>query len=327
MRVRPLNVIPMLTRNAWRLPDDAKNAMRLRGQDATIRAMRNLNLLRCHPASRALCAMAMLALAACTNLGSSLQIDSTSHQSIGQDSRAQHLILHFTTINNKLSIEVLTRGAVSSHYLVTEPEDGVPPKIYQFVPDHRRAFHAGVSSWKGAAGLNASSIGIEIVNRGYYDTKEGRVWVDFPKEQIDLVIELVKKIVKEHDIRPDRILGHSDIAPGRKNDPGPKFPWKRFADEGIIPWPDEAMVKVKLAEFEKQLPDVAWFQEKLNAHGFSITTTGIMDAPTISALEAFQMKYRQSRFDGVADAETGALLEVVNSKSGFRVKTEARKQP
>jgi N-acetylmuramoyl-L-alanine amidase len=272
----------------------------------------------------ALIALLAFSLGGCAALKTELPIDSTSYQSIGQDSRAQHLILHFTTISNRLSIEVLTRGSVSSHYLVTEPEEGVPPKIYQFVPDHRRAFHAGVSYWKGAAGLNASSIGIEIVNRGYSDTKEGRIWHEFPKEQMDLVIELVKKIVKEHDIRPDRILGHSDIAPGRKNDPGPKFPWRRFADEGIIPWPDEAMVKARQAEFEGALPDIAWFQEKLVAHGFSLPVTGTMDAPTMNALEAFQMKYRQSKFNGLADPETGALLAVATSKDGFRVKDVKR---
>lgn len=249
-----------------------------------------------------------------------LEVDVTSHRSISQDSRAQHLVLHFTTINNEASIRVLTLGAVSSHYLVTEPENGVPPKIYQFVPEHRRAFHAGVSSWKGAAGLNASSIGIEIVGKGYTDTPEGRIWHDFPKEQIDLVIALTKGIVKEHQIRPDRVVGHSDIAPGRKNDPGPKFPWKRFADEGIIPWPDEAMVAAKQREFEAKLPDTAWLQQKLTAHGFNVPVTNAYDQTTKNAVEAFQMKYRQAKFDGLLDAETAALLDVATRAEGFRVR-------
>ncbi len=257
---------------------------------------------------------------ACASGPTPLKIDSTTFSSIGQDSRAQHLILHFTTINNRLSIYVLTQGAVSSHYLVTEPEDNEPPKIYQFVPDHRRAFHAGVSYWKGAAGLNASSIGIEIVNKGYTDTPEGRVWHEFPKEQMDLVIELVKKVAKEHAIRPDRILGHSDIAPGRKNDPGPKFPWKRFADEGIIPWPDEAMVQARKIAFEQALPDVKWFQQKLTAFGFNVSATGELDVTTKQALEAFQMKYRQRLFNGLPDPETGAILDVATTENGFRVR-------
>jgi N-acetylmuramoyl-L-alanine amidase len=266
---------------------------------------------------------AALTVAGCSTSPRPLAIDATTFSSVGQDSRAQHLILHFTTVNNRLSIYILTQGAVSSHYLVTEPEDGEPPKIYQFVPDHRRAFHAGVSYWKGAAGLNASSIGIEIVNKGYTDTPEGRVWHEFPKEQIDLVIELVRKVAKEHAIRPDRILGHSDIAPGRKNDPGPKFPWKRFADAGLIAWPDDAMVQARKAAFEKSLPDVKWFQQKLTAFGFNVAATGELDAPTKNALEAFQMKYRQSLFNGLPDHETAAILDVVTTENGFRVKPAA----
>jgi N-acetylmuramoyl-L-alanine amidase len=262
---------------------------------------------------------AFLALVTGCGTAPRLKIDSTSYESVSQDSRAQHLILHFTTIDNRRSIEVLTRGLVSAHYLVTEPEDGVPPKIYQFVPDHRRAFHAGVSFWKGAAGLNASSIGIEIVSKGYTDTPQGRVWHDFPKEQMDLVIELVKKIVREHQIRPERILGHSDIAPGRKNDPGPKFPWQRFADEGLIPWPDAQMVQQLQTQYANQLPDIAWFQQKLTAHGFYVPVTGNLDGVTRAALEAFQMKYRPSKFDGQPDAQTAALLDVVTGEQGFRV--------
>jgi N-acetylmuramoyl-L-alanine amidase len=266
--------------------------------------------------------LSVFALAGCASFV--LPIDSTSYSAKSQDSRVQHLVLHFTTIDNEKSIKVLTEDTVSSHYLVTERIGDAPPKIYQLVPEDRRAFHAGVSWWKGAAGLNASSIGIEIVNKGYTDTPQGRVWHEYQKEQMDLVIALSKDIVKRHDVRPDRVVGHSDIAPGRKNDPGPKFPWKRFADEGIIPWPDEAMVKAKQSEHERALPDAKWFQEKLTAHGFRVTTTGTMDALTTSALEAFQMKYRQSKFDGVADAETAALLDVATSKDGFRVKETKR---
>ncbi len=269
-------------------------------------------------------ALSALLLSGCAGFGERLnrpiEIDATSYQSVSQDSRAQHLVLHFTTINNEASIRVLTLGAVSSHYLVTEREDNVPPKIYQFVPDTRRAFHAGVSYWKGAAGLNASSIGIEIVGKGYTDTPDGRTWHEFPKEQMDLVIALTKKIVAEHNIRPDRIVGHSDIAPGRKNDPGPKFPWKRFADEGIIPWPDESLVVAKRIEFEAKLPEVSWVQQKLTAHGFNVPVTNTLDQITKNALEAFQMKYRPAKFDAVVDAETAALLDVVTRAEGFRVR-------
>ena len=150
---------------------------------------------------------------------------------IGQDSRAQFLIIHYTALDFPRSLKVLTEGAVSSHYLVRD----TPPTIYQLVDDSRRAYHAGLSSWKGQTQLNAASIGIEIVNLGYQDGPQGRTYFDFPTPQIDAVIELVKKIVADHGILPERILAHSDIAPQRKPDPGPRFPWKRFADAGLFP--------------------------------------------------------------------------------------------
>jgi N-acetylmuramoyl-L-alanine amidase len=237
-------------------------------------------------------------------------IDRT-YTSIGQDSRVQFLILHYTHVDFPTSLKLLTEGEVSSHYLVNNS----PPSIYRLVDENRRAYHAGVSYWKGATQLNASSIGIEIVNRGYDDTPNGRVWYEYPKEQIDTVITLVKKIVKDHQIKPERILGHSDIAPGRKVDPGPKFPWKRLADEGIIPWPDANRVAAQKIIFEQQLPDVAWFQKKLSQHGFAVPLNGELDKRTQDTVSAFQMKYRQALFDGVPDAETAALLEVITTEA------------
>jgi N-acetylmuramoyl-L-alanine amidase len=273
-----------------------------------------------NPSLLAVICSLLFSACATQNVSQSLNIDATSHTSKSQDSRVQHLVLHFTTIDNDASIRVLTQGAVSSHYLVSERVGNVEAKVFQLVPEDRRAFHAGLSSWKGQSGLNASSIGIEIVNKGYTDSPQGRTWHEYQPEQMDLVIALSKDIIKRHQIRPDRVVGHSDIAPGRKNDPGPKFPWKRFAEEGLIPWPNAAMVRTKQSEYEVALPDVAWFQEKLNAHGFSLQVTGIMDAPTQQTLEAFQMKYRQSKFDGMPDAETAALLAVATSKDGFIVR-------
>jgi N-acetylmuramoyl-L-alanine amidase len=130
---------------------------------------------------------------------------------------------------------------------------------------------------------------------------------------MDLVVALVKKIVKEHNVMPERILGHSDIAPLRKTDPGPRFPWKRLADEGIIPWPDEKLVAEKKVYYDTVLPNVLWFQQKLEAHGFSPPQTGELDKSTRAMIGAFQLKYRQASFDGTPDAETAALLDVMTS--------------
>ena len=237
-----------------------------------------------------------------------LRID-TTYTSIGHDSRAQYLVLHYTEGDFPRSLNVLTQGKVSSHYLVNSD----PPTIYRLVDESRRAWHAGVSSWQGQTQLNAASIGIEIVNPGYRDTPEGRIWYDYPQPQIDAVIALAKKIVAEHQIRPDRIVGHSDIAPQRKIDPGPRFPWKQLADAGLCSWPDAAQVAQRKADYDKVLPDVEWFQRKLARHGYAVPLTGLLDAETMRVVAAFQMHYRPFRFDGVPDAQTAALLDVLTS--------------
>ena len=252
----------------------------------------------------------LLTLLLVSGCATPLKIDKT-YTAVSQDSRVQYLILHFTAESMGGSVRVLTQGPVSSHYLVSDRQGDTQPKVYQLVDESRRAYHAGVSAWKGATALNASSIGIEIVNLGGRPGPNGLVFQDFDPEQIDRVIELTKDIVARHEIKPERILGHSDIAPTRKNDPGPKFPWKRFADAGLIPWPDAAAVVARKVAYDAALPDVKWFQEKLAQHGFALIVNGEQDALTTSVMAAFQMKYRPLRFDGMRDAETAALLDVL----------------
>ena len=233
----------------------------------------------------------------------------TRYTSRNQDSRAQFLILHYTVGNFQGALRELTVGSVSSHYLVNDS----PPTIYRLVDENRRAYHAGASSWQGQTQLNAASIGIEIVNPGGTTAPAGKVWADFPQPQIDAVIALAKKIVAEHAIKPERILGHSDIAPQRRQDPGPRFPWKQLADAGLIPWPDANRVAQKKNEFEAALPDIDWFQQKLARHGFAVPLNSELDEATVTVLSAFQMKYRPALFDGMPDAETAALLEVLTT--------------
>jgi N-acetylmuramoyl-L-alanine amidase len=251
--------------------------------------------------SRLLATLACCLLAACAG---GPPID-TSYRSASQDSRVQFLVLHFTSGDFPESLKILTQGRVSSHYLVTAP----PVTIHRLVDEGRRAHHAGLSSWRGHTFLNASSIGIEIVNAGFQAHTQD--WQDYPEEQVAAVIELVKDIARRHEIRPQHIVGHSDIAPQRKLDPGPRFPWKRLADAGLIPWPDAAAVAARRAEFEQALPGVAWFQQRLARHGFAVPDHGELDEATRNVLRAFQMKYRPARHDGEPDAETAALLEVL----------------
>jgi N-acetylmuramoyl-L-alanine amidase len=231
----------------------------------------------------------------------------TTYTSTGQESRVQFLVLHYTVGDFPSALKILTEGPVSSHYLVRDD----PPTVYRLVDESRMGWHAGVSSWKGYTQLNASSIGIEIVNLAVEGPPETGYWPEFPPAQVDAVVELVKDIVKRHKIRPDRIVGHSDIAPQRKMDPGPKFPWKRLADEGLIPWPDANTVAQRLPALQAQLPDVLWFQDMLGRHGFAVPNAGELDAATRRVISAFQMKYRPARFDGTPDAETAAILDAL----------------
>ena len=167
--------------------------------------------------------------------------------------------------------------------------------------------------------LNAGSIGIEIVNPCYTDTPEGRVYAPYPEEQIEAVIALVRDIVARHRIAPDRVLGHADIAPGRKQDPGPQFPWRRLAQAGLILWPDAAQVAERLAFHHGQpLPEVAWFQQRLATVGYRVPQNGELDPATRQVISTFQMKYRPSDIGGEPDIETAALLEVVSTPGGMR---------
>jgi N-acetylmuramoyl-L-alanine amidase len=261
---------------------------------------------------RLLCLLTALALTACatptrTTTPGGVPID-TRYNSENQDSRVLFLVLHYTVANLPLSIKVLTARPheVSAHYLVSDDEQ---PVIYRLVPEERRAWHSGPSFWRGHRQLNASSIGIEIVHPGFTLKADGtREYVPFPPAQIEAVVALVKDVVRRHGIRPERIVGHSDVLPQNKQDPGPRFPWKRLADEGLIPWPDAALVAQQRAVYEAALPDVAWFQQLLARHGFEVPQTGVLDTATRNVMMAFQMRFRPSNYSGEPDAETAAIL-------------------
>jgi N-acetylmuramoyl-L-alanine amidase len=235
----------------------------------------------------------------------------TRFTSQNQDSRVLFLVLHTTEADLATSLKLLTdsRYEVSAHYLISDDDK---PVIYRLVAEERRAWHAGASTWRGHSMLNAASIGIEIVHPGFRVRPDGtREYLPFAPAQIDALIPLVKDIVKRHGIQPERIVGHSDVAPRRKQDPGPAFPWKRLADEGLIAWPDAQRVEQQRARFEKELPDVAWFQDMLGRQGFDVPRHGTLDDATRDAIAAFQMRYRPSSFDGTPDAETAAILQVL----------------
>jgi N-acetylmuramoyl-L-alanine amidase len=256
----------------------------------------------------------LLALAGCASVSTTpggVPID-TSRSAKGQDSRVLFLVIHYTVADRPQSLHILTQQDVSAHYLLT---DESPPRIYRLVDETQRAWHSGVSGWKGHRLLNASSIGIEIVHPGFkLGPDKQRIYQPFPQAQIDALVPLVKDIVQRHAIRPERILGHGEVTPSYKEDPGPTFPWKLFADQGITPpWPDAARVAAQRVLYETQLPDAAWFQAALQQWGYVIERTGVWDEQSRRVLMNFQMRYRPTQYSGQPDAESAALLQVLNN--------------
>jgi N-acetylmuramoyl-L-alanine amidase len=239
----------------------------------------------------------------------------TRYHAVSQDSRVQFIVLHYTEIDFARSLHRLTEEEVSSHYLVN---DG-PPTIYRLVDENRRAWHAGPSYWQGYTHLNSNSIGIEIVNSGNGGDPNA-AYAEYPRQQIEQVIELVRDVQRRHGVRPDRVLGHSDVQPLTKQDPGPRFPWYELALAGLIVWPDPDAVAAARLRYGQELPAVWWFQQRLAVHGFEVPQNGQIDDTTRASLSAFQMKYRPARYDGVPDAETAALLEVCTRPGGWVLK-------
>ncbi len=252
-------------------------------------------------------------LAGCATPPADAPAIDTGHPAQGQDSRALFLILHYTGESLADSLHILTQQAVSAHYLVG---DQTPPVIYRLVDESRRAWHAGDSAWQGHTMLNASSIGVEIVNPGLRTLPDGsRAYAPYPPAQIAALIPLLQGIQARHGIRPDRVLGHSDIAPQRKLDPGPAFPWRALADAGLLRWPDAAQISLHSTVLQRRypdtLPDPAWWQDLLAQVGYSVPRHGRLDSATRNVIAAFQMKMRPTNFDGQPDRETAVWLQAL----------------
>ncbi len=222
-----------------------------------------------------------------------VEAPSPNHDARPDDAAPALLILHYTGMRS--GAEALARlrdpaSRVSSHYLVEE--DGA---AFRLVPEARRAWHAGDSFWRGERLLNARSIGIEIVNPGH-----DWGYRPFPEAQIAAVTALCRDILARHRIAPRDVLGHSDVAPTRKQDPGELFPWKALAAAGIGLWPkgepatDATAVANGPAEAARILQSI----------GYDVA---VPDA----ALIAFQRRFRPERVDGAADAGTLRRLRAV----------------
>jgi len=212
------------------------------------------------------------------------------------------IILHYTGMaTGAAALDLLCdpQAQVSCHYLVWE--DG---RIWQLTPESRRAWHAGKSFWAGETDLNSRSIGVEIVHPGHDGGGP-----PYPDAQIAAVIALCQDIVRRLNIRPERILAHSDIAPARKADPGEFFPWRRLHEAGVGHWTAPAPIRPgPVYEPGAMGPPVAALQTMLAAYGYDLTASGFYDAATRDAVAAFQRHFRPEKVDGLADLSTMETL-------------------
>jgi N-acetylmuramoyl-L-alanine amidase len=211
------------------------------------------------------------------------------------------LVLHYTGM--KTGDEALARlrdpeARVSSHYMVEE--DG---RIFRLVAEERRAWHAGVSFWRGRRNLNGDSIGIEIVNPGH---EWG--YRPFPAAQIAAVTALVGDIRTRWDIEDRDIVGHADVAPDRKDDPGELFPWKGLAQAGHGLWAEAPPAPGNPIGEGEEGAAVFALQAGFTRLGYDLPPSGRFDAATTAVVRAFQRHWRQEKVDGLADGETRARL-------------------
>ena len=228
-------------------------------------------------------------------------IDNKTYRSPNHDSREgqpiSFLVLHYTGMPS--GVEALERlcdpdAKVSAHYVVEE--DG---RIFQLVDEAQRAWHAGKSHWRGVDNVNAHSIGVEIVNPGHEFGYRA-----FPKQQMDAVMALCKDIRGRYHITPRNVVGHSDVAPDRKEDPGELFPWALLAAQGVGAWPS-----IRHAVMPQSAPvDIDMLQAALIEYGYGLRRTRVWDEATKKTVIAFQRHFRPGNICGEWDAECDALL-------------------
>jgi N-acetylmuramoyl-L-alanine amidase len=218
------------------------------------------------------------------------------------------LILHYTGMPTaQEAIDRLRDPAarVSSHYVVDE--DGA---VLRLVPEGRCAFHAGVSFWRGHSGLNARSIGIEIVNPGH---EWG--YHDFPVLQLAAVCDLCLDILSRHPIPARNVVAHSDVAPDRKEDPGERFDWRSLAENGVGMWP-EGVPDLGTAGAVRDASSLRDVRAALDDIGYLIAPEGTFDPSLATVLRAFQRHWRPEAVTGEADAGTRERLSAVRRLVG-----------
>ncbi|WP_259051159.1 N-acetylmuramoyl-L-alanine amidase [Klebsiella sp. BIGb0407] len=251
-----------------------------------------------------------------------IPIDRNSYRAVRNfGERVRFLVIHFTAANFKKSVELLTQGGVSAHYLIPDPSDpsyrekgNTDIKILNLVDEKDRAWHAGVSFWRGRNNLNDTSIGVEIVNLATDDGQGHFTFPPFHPQQITAVKQLAANIIQRYpDISPVNVIGHSDIAPGRKSDPGAAFPWQQLSEAGAGAWYDESTKVKYTTQFSQTMPSTDDIISKLKTYGYDVAgvtrPSGLKDL-----IRAFQLHFRPADYSGKIDVETAAILYALVEK-------------
>ena len=281
-----------------------------------------------------LTASCALALTACASAGYNHTSDDykiETVESVNASERVRFLVMHFTTIDFAKSLRVLTQPSaspVSSHYLIPESNDPSYPhsdlRVYQLVDENRRAWHAGPGKWIDRTQVNDQSIGIEIVNKSYCQPpvesgeveagEENCFFPEYDPKQIELLIALSRDILARYpDIHPTHVIGHGDVIPQYKIDPGPKFPWQQLADAGIGAWYEDEAVKRHLDFLQGNTSSDREsvrrrFAQWLADYGYGIDPEYASDDDISLYTRAFQYHFRPWKVDGEVDNQSRAIL-------------------
>jgi N-acetylmuramoyl-L-alanine amidase len=197
------------------------------------------------------------------------------------------VVLHYTEMEREAALRRLSdpEAKVSAHYFISEAGE-----VVRLVDEDKRAWHAGASYWRGHRDVNSASVGIELDNPGHANG-----YREFPDVQIDALLPLLADIVRRHDIPRANVVGHSDVAPARKVDPGELFPWSRLAECRLC------LSRPAKLELGDPFPNDGSFYLALERFGYDVTAGR-------KAVEAFQRRWRPERIDGEIDGELGAIL-------------------
>ena len=252
-------------------------------------------------------------------------VDTSTYVAKNKDSRIKFIVLHYTALNDEKSLRVLTRDNVSVHYVVTTKDDD---PIFSLVPDNERAWHAGKSSFDGRTNINDSSIGIEIVNFGYntnlpftpiednkMNFRPKDYYYEFTDAQIKKVAFLVTYLKEQYKVNDKYIVAHSDIAPQRKQDPGPYFPWKElYFKYGLGHWYDESDKRDIMSKNRFCTLSPLDIKKEFKKYGYDINDTDIWDDESRKVIYAFQLRFRPEKANGDIDSETYAIIKALNKK-------------